>query len=248
MSLWRLEWLRLVRTRRLVALVAVFAFFGAVAAPMTRYLAELLRSTAGDIQIIAPPPTPADAVANYVGNAAQIGLLVFALVAASALAVDAHRETAVFLRTSVRRPADLVLPRFVVTTLAGMASFTVGTLACWWGTAALLGPLPVGGMLLGVALGGAYLAFLAALTAVFASRLRSVVGVAAAVLGTALVLAIVGGLGEIGGWLPSALVGALSSLAAGGEPADLLRALLVTVTSTGLLLVAAVRLAGTREI
>lgn len=248
MNLWRLEWLRLIRTRRLVAVVAVFVVFGGLAAPMTRYLGELLGSTAGNITIIAPPPTPADAVANYVGNAAQIGLLVFTLVAASALAVDAHRETAVFLRTRVRRPTDLVLPRYVVTTAAGTASFVAGTLVCWWGTAALLGPLPAGGVLVGVVLGCAYLAFLGALAALFASRLRSVVAATAATLGSALVIALVGNVGDVGRWLPSALVGALADLAAGGDPASYLRALAVTVVLTGLALTGAVRLAGTREI
>lgn len=248
MNLWRLEWLRLVRTRRLVALVAVFVVFGALAAPMTRYLRDILERAGGGVQIVTPDPTPADAVSNYVSNAAQIGLLVFALVVASALAVDARRETAVFLRTRVRRPADLVLPRFAVTTAAGVGAFALGTLSCWWGTAVLLGPLPPAAMAAGTALGALYLAFLGALAALFASRLSSVVATAAATLGTALVLAIVGGLGEAGRWSPSGLVGALPALAAGGVVTDYLPAAVTAIALAAAALTGAVQLTGRREV
>ena len=74
MTLWRLEWLRLVRTRRLVALLSVYAFFG-LAGPLTaRYLAEILGAIGTEgVQIQFPEPTPADGIAQFVSNASQIG-------------------------------------------------------------------------------------------------------------------------------------------------------------------------------
>ena len=42
MSLWRLEWLRLVRSRRLVALAGVYVFFGFVGPLTARYLGEIV--------------------------------------------------------------------------------------------------------------------------------------------------------------------------------------------------------------
>ena len=85
MSLWRLEWLRLVRTRRLVALLSVYAFFGLVGPLSARYLAEIIRAVGTNgVQVQFPTPTPADGIAQFVSNASQIGLLVVVLIAASA--------------------------------------------------------------------------------------------------------------------------------------------------------------------
>ena len=48
MTLLRLEWLRLVRTRRLLALTGVYLFFG-IAGPLTaRYLGEIVERFGGD--------------------------------------------------------------------------------------------------------------------------------------------------------------------------------------------------------
>jgi ABC-2 type transport system permease protein len=249
MSLWRLEWLRLLRTHRLVALVAVYAFFGLTAAPLTRYVNELIdRFGGGQVQLVGPEPTAADAVANYASNAAQLGLLVFTLVAGAALTVDAHRETAVFLRTRVADPARLLLPRYVVPWAAGSAGFTLGVACTWYGTALLLGPLPAGSVVLGTVLVWLYLAFLGAVVAVVGTRSSSTVVTTAVSLGVALVLGIVGGIGDLGRWLPSHLVGALTDLTTTGSAADYVTSALVTLAVTGALLGVAVRLSGRREL
>ena len=73
MTLWRLEWIRLVRTRRLVGLMAVYVFLGLMAPPLARYLPDIISSSAtGDMTIVAPPARPVDGVSGYASNAAQI--------------------------------------------------------------------------------------------------------------------------------------------------------------------------------
>lgn len=249
MNLWRLERLRLWRTHRLTALVAVFAFFGLTAAPLTKWANELITRFGGDqVQIVAPEPRAADAIANYVSNAGQLGLLVVALVAAAALTVDAHRETAVFLRTRVRRAVDLVLPRAVTSWLAASAAFTLGALCAWYGTALLLGSVPVAAMLEGIALGWVYLGFLVAVAAAVGARSGSVVVTTAGTLGVALGLALVGTIRDVGRWLPSHLVASLSRLAAGASFTDELPALAVALAVTAALLVAATALSAHREL
>ena len=59
---------------------------------------------------MVPAPKPADGSPVH-GERAQIGLLVTVLVLSAALAFDAQRQNAVFLRSRVRRVADVVLPR-----------------------------------------------------------------------------------------------------------------------------------------
>lgn len=245
--LWRLEWWRVVRTRRILALIATYVFFGATAAPMARYTGELVARFGGGVQVTLPPPRPADGFVNYVSNANQIGLLVFVFVISTAVTLDANREMSVFMRTRVRRRRDLVLPRYAVNLGAAIGSLTLGALGTWWGTALLLGDVDAVGVGVGVALQAAYLAFIASVAAAFGARLHSALTTAAATLGVALGLAIVGVFDVAGGWLPGRLLSALSTMPAGAPAADFARPLAVTVMATALLLTAAVQGTGRRD-
>lgn len=250
MGLWRLEWLRLVRTRRLAALLGTFGFFGLTAAPLARWAGELASRVGGSVQIIAPPPVPADAMTSYVSNASQLGLLVFVLVTAGAVTVDARAESAAFLRTRVRRRRDLVVPRLATNAAAGAAAYATGALLAWYGAVVLLGDLPIGPMAAGVVLGALYLPFLAAVAALVATRSASVAVTALATLAVALVSGLVGTLvpDRLARWLPSHLVGSITSLAGGGAVAEVLPAALTTVVATIALSALAVRFAGRREL
>ncbi|NUT92278.1 MAG: hypothetical protein HOY78_09625 [Saccharothrix sp.] len=247
MTLWRLEWLRLVRTHRLVALLAVFGLFGLVGPLSVRYLPEIIRRFGG-VEVVLPPATPADGMAGYVKNAVQLGLLVLVLVAAGALAFDAQRDSAVFLRTRVPALWRVVVPKVVVNAAAGAVAFAVGALAAWYETAVLLGGLPAGRTLLGIACMAVYLAFAVALTALAAGVLRGVAGTALTSLGVLLLSALLEPLGTFGRWLPSRLVGALDGLLRGTAPTSYLAALAVTATLTVAATAAATALLSRRDV
>jgi ABC-2 type transport system permease protein len=249
MTLWRLELLRLVRTRRAVALGAVFAFFGFLGPLTARYLGEIIdRFGSGDLTVIVPDPVPADGIEQFASSAFQIGLLVAVVVAAGALALDAIPEMSIFLRTRVRSAARLVVPRYVVTTVAAAAAYLVGVGIAWYETVVLLGAPHVGGMLGGTLLGMLYLAFAVAVAAAVGSRLGGVVGTVGATLLILLALPIVGIADAAGRWLPSHLVGAQVALVRDGRFGDYLGAAGVTLVLIAGLLVAAVRSAERREL
>ena len=248
MSLWRLEWLRLIRTRRLVALVGVFAFFGMVGPLTARYLPEIIDRFGGDIEVVVPDPSPVDGIAQFSSNAIQIGLLVAVVVAAGALALDAIPEMAVFLRTRVRSSARLLAPRLTVVFGAIAAAYLLGVAVAWYETAVLLGALPAGGLLLGALLGVLYLAFAVAVVAVAGSRAGGVLGAVMVSLVVLLAMPVLGIDDAVGRWLPSHLVGAQTALVAGGSAGDYLGSAVVTVVAITALVAAAVRLAGSREI
>jgi len=249
MNLWRLEWLRLVRTHRLLVLMGVYLFFGLTGPLTARYLSAILGRLGTDgIRVEFPPPTPADGVDQFVGNATQIGLLVVVLVAGSALAFDSRREMAVFLRTRVRRVRDIVVPAYVVNASAAVAALVVGSLAAWYETAVLLGALPPARMLLGIALGSLFLAFAVALTAFVAAAVRGTVATAGITLGFLLGIGILGGLGELGRWVPTTLLSAMTGLVRGANPADYLPAAAVTLLAGTAALVAASALGARREL
>lgn len=249
MTLWRLELLRLIRTRRALVLGAVFAFFGLVGPLTARYLAEIIDRFGGDeMTVIVPDAVPADGIVQFASSAQQIGLLVAVVVAAGALTLNAVPEMSVFLRTRVPSAARLVVPRYLVSAAAVAVAYVLGVGIAWYETRVLLGGLPAGGMLLGTLLGILYLAFAVAVAAALGSRLSGVLGTVLATLLVLLVLPIIGIADAVGRWLPSHLVGAQVDLIKDGAAGDYLAATLVTLGATALLLAAAIRGAKSREL
>ncbi len=248
MNLWRLEWLRLVRTKRWIALVGIYVFFGLLGPLSARYVGEIVERFGGGVQVTFPPPIPADGMIQYVSNVSQIGLLVTVVIAAGALAFDAKPEMGVFLRTRVSRVWDILVPRLVVTFLAIGGSFVLGALAAWYETAVLIGSLPVGGTLAGIGYGLLYLALVVAIVAMVASRAKNVLGAVMITIVLLLAMPVIGIIEAIGEWLPSHLVGALASIPGGTAIDAYLPAAAVTVVMIGLSLWLAVGWAAAREL
>jgi ABC-2 type transport system permease protein len=247
-NLWRLERVRLFRTTRWAGLFGPFLLFGVSMPIVTRYEEALLRRFGGGVTVIAPSPTPALAIASYLQNAMQIGLVVSVLVAAGSLAFDAHPEWAMFLRTRVRHTETLLVPKVVTHAAAIGAAYVVGLLAAWIGTRALIGEVPVVALVGGGALGAVYLAFVVALVAFSASISRGVLGAAGITIVTLIVLPLLGQLEAFRWWVPSALVGAPTSLTAGDAIGPFARPAVVALVSSVALVVAAARRLDRREI
>jgi ABC-2 type transport system permease protein len=250
-TLWRLEWLRLWRSYRLLALVVVFVLFGFAGPLLAAYLSDLLESaaTADGFEIVVPDPVPADGIAQYVSNAGQIGLLVLVIVAALALATDAHPGQAAFYRTRVPSAAARLVPRFTATTAAAALAWTLGTMAAGYETWLLIGPLDLGAVVAGWALWIVYLAVAVAAVALAGAVVRSVAAATGLGLGLLLVMPLLGLLPALDGRLPSALVGAPEELARGtAQVSDYGVPLAVSVVAVVVLLAAAIRLGDRREL
>jgi ABC-2 type transport system permease protein len=243
MTTWRLEWLRLTRSRRWIALVAVYLVFGLIGPVMAKYMAGLLEHVQSGITIIVPPPQPRDGIVNYLSQVGQIGLIVVVAIAAGAMAFDAHRGISTFLRTRATGMWALVAPRFTVNAVAAVLAYTLGLLAAWYETALLLGPLPVGAMLAGLLCESVYLIFAVAVVTAAASFARGTLGIVGIALAALIVLSIVGSVGAFHDWLPSTLSGATVELLSNASRSDYTASLLVAVASSAVLVwLAVVRL------
>jgi len=252
MTLWQLEWLRLWRTRRWIALLGVYVFFGLVGPLSARYLGEIVKFAGGELEgatIVFPPPTPADGLAQFVSNAMQVGTLVVVVVAAGALAFDAVPEMGVFLRSRVPDIRRILAPRFLVTVGAVSASFILGSLAAWYETWVLIGAPDAAAVLAGTGYGLVFLVFVIALVAAVASRARSVLGTVIIAIVILLTMPVIGVLAGVARWLPTHLAGALGALPAGDVTASAYLGLAVgtLVVSVGLLWFAE-RMARRREL
>ena len=99
MSLWRLEWLRLTRTPRALALGLVFVVIGLIEPVATKFENRLLGHVGGGVKVTLPPPAPADGLNSYVSEATLIGLILAVAFTAGAMSFDARPGLATFLRT-----------------------------------------------------------------------------------------------------------------------------------------------------
>ena len=249
MSLWQLEWVRLVRSRRLVALAAVYAVFGLLGPVTARYMGDILERFGGDIVVQVPDPVPADGITQFTANANQIGLLVVVVVAAGALVIDAIPEMSIFLRTRVDGVGRLLTPRLVVSFAAAAGAFLLGLLAAWYETVVLLGSVPVAELAFGALLTFVYLGFVVALTAAIGGRLASVPATVATTVVVLLGLPLFGLVDAVGRLLPSHLLGAMDSLLRGTATwTDYLPAALLAPTVSALLVWLAVRWTARREL
>jgi len=232
MNLWRLEMLRLTRTRRWVALVGVYVLFGLLGPLSTRYMEQLLSSLGNSLQgmsITLPTPTAPAAMDAFVKNATQIGTIVVVVVAAGALAFDSVREMGIFLRTRVSSVTTILLPRYLITTIASAIAFTLGVLTAWYETWALIGAIDAADIAIGIAYGVIYIALVVAVVAATAQWFRSVLPAVLAAIVILLLMPTLGLVNVISDWVPSRLTSALGELAAGAAPTDYLGAVLTSV-------------------
>jgi ABC-2 type transport system permease protein len=249
MTLLRLEVLRLLRTRRLLALLAVFTLFGLGGPVLAHQLPDLIRSEAGDsVQVIVTESKPVDGIAIFSSNAIQLGVLITLIIAAGTLAVDARPSLAAFYRTRVRPFDRVVLPRYVVTSVAVSGSYALGAAAAWYETTILLGHLDPVQFLLGVLFVLVYLWFAVAVVVLASSLVRSVVGTVASSAATLLALPVVGMVPAAGRWLPSTLASAPVGLAGTEAASSYLPAVGVAVFAIGASLLLGLRRLRRREL
>ncbi|GAA0808143.1 hypothetical protein [Spirilliplanes yamanashiensis] len=249
MNPWRLEWLRLTRSPRGAVVILVYVFFGLAGPLMAKYMAQIAAYASSEVTIVAPVPEPEHGLVNFVSQGSQTGMIVLLVVAAGVLSFDARRGLATFYRTRVTGPFALIWPRFVATAALAVTAYVLGTAAAWFETSLLLGGLPAGPVLWGVALETVFLLFAVAVVATAATVGRSTLSTAGVSVVVLLVVLPVAGLVHgVGDWLPTRLLTAPAALVTGATTADHLGPVAVALAATVALLALAVRRARAREL
>lgn len=250
MSTWRLEWLRLTRTPRALALGAVYVIFGLGEPVLTKYLSKIINHAGGaqKLRISLPAPVPSDGISAYVGQVSTIGLIVVVAIAAGAFGFDSKQGLATFLRTRVKNVWQLIVPRFTMNSAAAIAAYVLGMLAAWYETNLLIGSLPVASMLEGMLCAACYLAFAVALSAAAASLLKNTLGAVGLTVVVLLALPIAGLAHSISNWLPSVLVNAPVNLIDGTHLTHYLPGIGTSLAAAALLLVGTAARLRSREV
>jgi ABC-2 type transport system permease protein len=250
MSSVRLEWLRLTRTPRAVALAAVYVIFGLGEPVLTKYLNTIINhaGNAQKLRISVPPPVPSAGINAYVSQVSTIGLIVVVVIAAGAFGFDAKQGLATFLRTRVTSLWQLIIPRYTVTAAAAIAAYLLGLLAAWYETSLLIGSLPGAAIAEGMLCAACYLAFAVALSAAAASVVKNTLGAVGLTVVVLLALPIAALAHSIQNWLPSALVNAPVGLISGTHLPRYLPAIGTALVAAALLLIATAARLRSREI
>jgi ABC-2 type transport system permease protein len=241
MTLWRLEWLRMVRTYRILVLPGLFILSGLLGPALAKILPDLVNGVSNGIEIILPEPTPYEGIVQYLGNVDQLGLVGITIFAAMSLGFDAKRELAIFLRSRATVP-QILAPRYVTTYGLAAVSTAVGAFVALGLTRVILGPPPSTEVLLGATLFIVYVGFVIAMVGVIASLIRSVLVTSVVSILALIISGLLRLIPVIGQALPGKLSSATIELMDGGV-FDYWPAIAVTLVATaGLLWIASYRL------
>lgn len=209
-----------VRTSKLLIFGAVFLISGIISPVLAKYTPALLKAIpdlpAGFAALI-PTPTLQDAVAQYVKNASQFGLLLVVLLTMGVMAQEKERGTAAMLLTKPVKRSAVVLAKWLagMTTLA--ASVVAGAFGCLVYTAVLFGGLPLDKFAL---LNGLMIVFFGVYLAVtlLASTLARTQAMAAmGAFAGLVILLLLSALPRVGDFFPNALLTWGSLALAGGK-------------------------------
>lgn len=210
LSPWRVEWLRVWRTRRLIGLLFVYVFFGFADPLLARYLAKIIGSAtnSSQVHVTVADPIPSDGMVGYIGSAMQIGLMVGLAMLISACAIDASYQLAIFYRARRADLWTLLVPRLTVSFITMTAGLVLGMAAAWYETAVLIGTPSFAGTLRLLVAGVCYQLAFGGVAFLLVAILRSVGTTTAVAIVLVLLSSILTNWPSIARWSPVGLTDA----------------------------------------
>jgi ABC-2 type transport system permease protein len=215
----RKEVLELWRTARLLVAGAVLVGFGLLSPLLARYTPELLAMLpeAEQFASLIPPPTVADAVAQYLENIGQFGILLALLLTMGSVAQEKDRGTAAMVLTKPLPRWAFLAAKFTALALLFALCLALAGLGAWYYTLLLFQALDLGAWL---ALNGLLLVQIlvyVALTLLGSALFRSQAAAGGLAFGLLLVLGLLGSIPSLAEYMPGALAAWGGALATGRD-------------------------------
>ena len=208
------------RTWKAIVFLAVFLITGMLSPVLAKYTPELLKMVPNIPPALAgliPTPSLADAVAQYIKNTEQFGILLVILLTMGAVAQEKERGTAAMLLTKPVSRTAVILAKWVAGMTIVLAGLVADGLACLAYTAVLFSPIPFGEFwllnLFMLVVLGVYLS----VSLMASAMARSQALAAAGAFGGLIVLSIVGSLPRVNEFMPGQLVSWGASLVLKGD-------------------------------
>jgi len=204
----RKELLEQWRAYKMLVVAAVLVVFGLVSPLLAKFTPELLKAVPNmppELALAIPTPTLNDAVAQYVKNMSQFGILLALLMSMGSVAQEKERGTAAMMLTRPVSRETFLLAKFTALALTFAASLMLAALGCWYYTLLLFQALDWGPFL---ALNGLMLVVFLdyiAMTLLCSTLARSQAAAAGLAFCGLVLLGGLGALPRIGDYLPGRL-------------------------------------------
>lgn len=204
----RKEWLEQVRTRRLLVAGVVLVMFGMLSPVLAKLTPEMLKLIPGGEGFagLVPPPTLLDAVAQYIKNVSQFGVLLALLLSMGAIAQEKEKGTAAMMLVKPLPRGSFLLSKFVALSLNLLVGMLIAAVAGYYYTVFLFEAPDLGAWLLMNLLLWIYLLVWVAITLLFSTLVRSQAAAAGMSFGVILLFSILSVFPGIARLLPSRLL------------------------------------------
>jgi ABC-2 type transport system permease protein len=218
----RKEWLELVRSSRLIILLAVFLGFGLTSPLLAKYTPEILGLVPGAEAFagLIPEPTLLDSVGQFIKNTYQFGLLLALLLTMGVVAQEKDKGTAAMVLVKPLPRSTFIIAKFITLALAFFGSLAIASLGAWYYTLILFEPPDVNAWATMTVLIWLLLMVYVAITLFFSTLMRSQAAAAGMAFGIFLVFSLIGSFPTLAEYLPGHLLTwAGATFMPGSEPA-----------------------------
>jgi ABC-2 type transport system permease protein len=133
LAFFKKELLQLLKTSRLIAVSAVFIFFGLLSPLTARYMNEIMASVgAGGLNIKFPDPTYMDAWLQFFKNISSICLIVFLLTMTGCVAGEKSKGSVLLVLTKQVSRSNFLLSKMASGVILFTAAYLISTGACFY--------------------------------------------------------------------------------------------------------------------
>lgn len=196
------------RTWKMIVFLAVFLITGMLSPVLAKYTPALLGSIPNlppGLAELIPTPTVTDAVAQYLKNTDQFGILLVILLTMGVMAQEKERGTAAMLLVKPVRRSAVVLAKWLTGMTVILAGLVVDGLGCLAYTAVLFEPLPIAPFLLMTVLLLIYLGVFLSVALLASTLARSQAIAAAGAFAGLVVLLVLDSLPRVNEYMPGKL-------------------------------------------
>ena len=243
------------RTKNVLVLACVFAFFAILSPLMARYLPELMGFLTGGDEVtrvmleMIPEPTFGDSYAGFFGNMAQIGAITVILVYMSSVLREKRTGTADIMLTKGLKMREFVLAKYTVAAGIIIVATFLSILVTYVYTMLLFGEAgQIGNVIISGFAFTVFLLMFLAITLMFSSFAKGTGSSAVFSLLTYFLLSITLISARIGPYSPASLMVTPIQISQGVTPDGVFGSIIVSVVIMVLTLWAAIRLTAKRQI
>lgn len=214
----RKEFLEQWRSYRILVVVVVLLAFGLVSPLAAKFTPELMKllPNGKEIAKFIPSPKTADAVAQYVKNISQFGVILALLMTMGAVAKEKDKGTAALVLVKPMPHHVFLWAKFIALAVTFIIGILIAGMACYYYTLILFKALDIPRWL---ALNGLLFLFIlvyVALTLLCSTVSRSQVVAGGLAFGLMILLSGIGAIPQVGKFLPGQLLAWGTELVTGG--------------------------------